>query len=200
MHLVVAPARRESERERRHLRRAGKTDAGDALAIARVALREPGLGPVPMPGLAEDLKLLVDAREQRVAERTRVVNRLHAQLVVLAPGYERTAPDLSALRYRRVVARLPKGLGGVRAELARADLARVSELDAERLALEGRIRALVRQSGSSLPSIPGVAAVMAAKIIGETGDPRRFRSSPAFAAMRGTAPIPASSGRTSRHR
>lgn len=197
--VVEVPANL-TERERRHLRRAGKTDAGDALAIARVALREPGLGPVPMPGLAEDLKLLVDAREQRVAERTRVVNRLHAQLVVLAPGYERTAPDLSALRYRRVVARLPKGLGGVRAELARADLARVSELDAERLALEGRIRALVRQSGSSLPSIPGVAAVMAAKIIGETGDPRRFRSSPAFAAMSGTAPIPASSGRTSRHR
>jgi hypothetical protein len=43
-------------RERRSLRRAGKSDAGDALAIARVALREPHLGPVPMPGLSEDLE------------------------------------------------------------------------------------------------------------------------------------------------
>ena len=66
--------------------------------------------------------------------------------------------------------------------------------------LEGRIRALVRLSGASLPTIVGVAAITAAKIRGETGDPRRFRSSPAFAAMSGTAPVPASSGQTSRHR
>jgi transposase len=45
-----------------------------------------------------------------------------------------------------------------------------------------------------------VAAITAAKIMGETGDPRRFRSAPAFAAMSGTALIPASSGQTSRHR
>ncbi len=197
--VVEVPANL-TERERRHLRRAGKTDAGDALAIARVTLREPGLGPVPMPGIAEDLKLLVDAREQRIAERTRGVNRLHAQLVVIAPGYERTIPNLSATRHRGAVARLLEGQGGVRVELARAELARVGGLDAECLVLEGRIRALVQLSGSSLPMIVGVAAITAAKIMGETGDPRRFRSAPAFAAMSGTAPIPASSGQTSRHR
>ena len=79
-------------------------------------------------------------------------------------------------------------------------MARLRELDAECVALEGRIRALVRLSGSSLPTIQGVASITAAKILGETGDPRRLRSSPAFAAMSGTAPIPASSGQTSRHR
>jgi transposase len=187
-------------RERRSLRRAGKTDAGDALAIARVALREPDLGPVPMPGLSEDLKLLVDAREQRVGERTRALNRLHAHLVILMPGYERTVPNLATSRHRQEVADLLAGQGGVRAELARAELARVGGHDAECLALEGRIRALVRLSGSSLPMIVGVAAITAAKIMGETGDPRRFRSAPAFAAMSGTAPVPASSGQTSRHR
>ena len=45
---------------------------------------------VPMPGLSEDLKPLVDARQQSVGERTRVLNRLHAHLVILLPGYERT--------------------------------------------------------------------------------------------------------------
>ena len=197
--VVEVPANL-TERERRHLRRAGKTDAGDALAIARVVLREPGLGPVPMPGLSEDLKLLVDAREQRIAERTRVLDRLHAQLVVIAPGYERTVPSLSAARHRVTVARLLEAQGGVRAELTRADLARAGELDTECLALERRVRRLVLLSGSSLPTIVGVAAITAARIMGETGDPRRFRSSPAFAAMSGTAPIPASSGQTSRHR
>lgn len=189
-----------TERERRHLRRAGKSDPGDALAIARVALREPGLGPVPMPGIAEDLKLLVDARDQRLAERTRIANRLHAHLVVLTPGYKREIRNLSAARYLAAVARLLKRVGGVRAELARAELARLRALDAESDALEGRIRAVVQLSGSSLPTIRGVAALTAAKILGETGDPRRIRSAPAFAQMSGTAPIPASSGQTSRHR
>jgi len=60
-----------TQRERRHLRRAGKSDPGDALAIARVALREQSLGPVKVAGVAEDLKLLTDARDQRVLDRTR---------------------------------------------------------------------------------------------------------------------------------
>ena len=53
-------------------------------------LREERLGPVTMPGIAEDLKLLVDARDQLIMERTRVANRLHAHLVLLAPGYRQT--------------------------------------------------------------------------------------------------------------
>jgi len=188
------------DRERRHLRRAGKSDPADALAIARVVLREGSLGPVPLPGLSEDLKLLVDARDQRVAERTRVANRLHAHLVVLASGYERAVPTLAGSRNRTQLARLLEGLAGVRADLARADLARVEDLDRECSALEKRISALVRLSGSSLPAIKGIADITAAKLLGETGDPRRVRSTPAFAAMSGTAPIPASSGQRCRHR
>ena len=189
-----------TDRERRHLRRAGKSDPGDALGIARVALREEGLGPIPMPGITEDMKLLVDARDQRVGERTRVANRLHANLVVLAAGYKRAIPNLASVSHRAALAHLLTDLVGVRADLARADLARLLELDAECTALEKRLRSLVRLSGSSLPTITGVAAITAAKLLGETGDPRRIRSTPAFAAMSGTAPIPASSGQTSRHR
>jgi transposase len=42
--------------------------------------------------------------------------------------------------------------------------------------LEGRIRSLVQLSGSSLPTITGVAAITAAKLLGETGEPRRYRA------------------------
>jgi transposase len=42
--------------------------------------------------------------------------------------------------------------------------------------------------------------VIAARILGEVGDPRRIRSKAAFAQMAGTAPLPASSGATTRHR
>ena len=55
--VVEVPAVR-TERERRHLGRAGKSDPGDALAIARVTLREQSLGPIQVAGIAEDLKLL----------------------------------------------------------------------------------------------------------------------------------------------
>jgi transposase len=189
-----------TQRERRHLRRAGKSDPGDALAIARVALRELGLGPVKLGGLAGDLKLLVDARDQRVFDRTRAANRLHAYLVIMEPGAAARIGNVKAACHlagaRRVIART----SGTRAQLARAEWARVRTLSAEIQGLERQIRVLVAASGSRLPTIKGIAEITAAKIIGETGDPTRFRSSPAFAAVSGTAPIPASSGKTTRHR
>lgn len=64
-----------TRRERIRTRRAGKSDPGDALAIARVTLREPNLPPVCAAGTARDLHLLVAARDDLVAEATRVRNR-----------------------------------------------------------------------------------------------------------------------------
>jgi transposase len=189
-----------TKRERRHLRRAGKSDPGDALAIARVALREQWLGPVKLDGIAGDLKLLVDARDQRVVERTRAANRLHAYLVIMEPGAAAQIGNVKAACHlaaaRRVIARS----SGTRAGLAHAEWARVRTLSTEIQGLERQIRVLVTASGSRLPTIMGLAAITAAKILGETGDPTRFRSAPAFAAVSGTAPIPASSGKTNRHR
>lgn len=165
-----------------------------------MALREQGLGPIQVAGITEDLKLLVDARDQRITERTRAANRLHAYLVVLAPGYAAEIRNLTAAHHLAAARRLIKRRSGTRAQLANAEWARIRTLTGEILRLESQIRALVRASGSSLPMICGVAAITAAKLLGETGDPRRLHSSPAFAALSGTAPIPASSGKTSRHR
>jgi hypothetical protein len=78
-----------TDRERRHVREPGKSDPGDALAIARVLVREQSLRRVSRPSLADDPKLLVIARDELVSERTRVANRLHADLLVLAPGHGR---------------------------------------------------------------------------------------------------------------
>src|SRR6266545_5932993 len=66
--------------------------------------------------------------------------------------------------------------------------------------MDRRIQALVRQTGTSLTAIPGVGPFIAAKILGEVGDPSRVRSKAAFAVLSGTAPLPASSGQTQRHR
>jgi transposase len=62
-------------RERRRLRQRGKADPTDALAIARVTAREHDLPAVRGQDLTEDLRLLVDYREQLLGERTRIANR-----------------------------------------------------------------------------------------------------------------------------
>jgi transposase len=189
-----------TDRERRRLRRPGKSDPGDALAIARVVLREGGLRRVGAPSLTDDLKLLVTARDELVAERTRVANRLHADLLVLAPGYGERIPNLVAARHLATLARLLGRLTSVRAGLARGRLARLRAIDREVAGHETRLAGLIASSGSSLPRLPGVGVVIAAKLLGETGDVRQLRSSAAFAALAGTAPVPASSGETQRHR
>ena len=78
--------------------------------------------------------------------------------------------------------------------VALSQLARVTALSAEITGLEKDLAGLVTALVPELLAIPGVAVITAAKIIGEAGDIRRFRSPAAFARHNGTAPVPASSG------
>ncbi len=187
-----------SHRERLRTRRAGKSDPGDALAIARVTLREIELPPVRTADRSREIQLLVEAREDVVTEATRVRNRLHADLVVLVPGYGTKADNLVATCHRRTAGRLLRGRPGVQAELARDRLGRLGRLMAEARVLEARIGALV--GDHPLLALPGAGVVTTGRLIGEAGDLRRFRSADAFAMLAGTAPISASSGQVQRMR
>ena len=196
--LVIEVPATLTDRERRHLRQRGKSDPADALAIARVVLREPTLHRLMPVAIADDLKQLVGARDELGAERTRVANRLHADLLVLVPGYGEQIPNLVAARHLAAVGRLLGRSTGIRAQLARKRLARLRAFDREMGALEAQLAEFVAASGSSLPRLPGIGVLLAAKLLGEAGDVRRFHSEAAFAAVTGTAPIPASSGQTQR--
>jgi transposase len=187
-----------SRRERIRTRRAGKSDPGDALAIARVAARELDLPPVRSADASLEVRLLVEAREDVVAEMTRVRNRLHADLRTLLPGYGVTATNLTATRHQRTVGRLLRPLAGVQADLARGRLAHLRRLGIEERAFHARIG--TRVAGHPLLELPGAGLLVTAKLVGEIGDIGRFRSSDAFAALAGVAPIPASSGQTQRMR
>ena len=88
-----------THRERLRTGRPGKSDPVDALAIARVVLREEALPPVRGPLDYRDLKLLVDYREQLIAEQTRLRNRLHSDLQALSPGYGALLGRLGDLRH-----------------------------------------------------------------------------------------------------
>jgi transposase len=183
-----------SRHERIRTRRAGKSDPGDALAIARVTVREGNLPPVRLVDRSLELQLLVEAREDLVAEQTRVRNRLHADLRTLLPGYGASAANLTAVRHQRTIGRQLRRLPGIQAELARARLARLHRLGRE--IAELTVRITDRVAGHPLLALPGAGVLVTAKLIGESGDIRRFRSADAFAALAGVAPIPASSGQT----
>ncbi len=66
--------------------------------------------------------------------------------------------------------------------------------------VEKRIALKVDESETTLTQLRGVGFIVAAKILGEIGDPSRIRSKGSFAMMTGTAPLQASSGQTQRHR
>jgi transposase len=192
-----------THRERRRTGRPGKCDGADALAIARVVSREQRLPAATGALMHREFKILVDYRDQLIAEQTRVRNRLHADLQVLLPGYgERFGAlgGLACVSNLRRARQLLAPLGGVAAETARQRLTRLEVLTAEIAELKCRIAASLGSGHAALIAIPGVGPITAARLLGETGDPRRFRSAAAFAMACGVAPIPASSGNTQRYR
>ena len=76
----------------------GKTDAKDAAVIADQARMRRDLQPLrPGDGIAVDLRILTARRADLVADRTRAINRLRAQLLEYFPALER-AFDYSASR------------------------------------------------------------------------------------------------------
>ena len=197
---VVEVTARLTVRERQRQPRPGKSDSTDAVAIARISAREDDLPPIRQEGFTQDLKALLDYREQLIAERTRIANRVHASLVTLRPGYQTRCRALNTNRSLTTVLLLIRGDSSVQAELIRRRVRDLRRLDAEARALKQRITALVRASGTSLTQIHGIGFLVAARILAEVGDVRRFRTKSKFAAANGTAPISASSGRTNRHR
>lgn len=116
------------------------------------------------------------------------------------PGYKDKVPQLTRPTQVSAARRLLHGKTGVRVELIRRRLDRVTAIDREARELKARLEQTVTEAGSTLMDLPGVGAITAARILGETGDVRRFRDHNAYASANGTAPIPASSGEVTRHR
>jgi transposase len=181
-------------------REPGKSDPIDALAVARVALREPDLPVAQLDGPSREVKLLLDHREDLVTERTRMQNRLRWHLHELEPGYEIAAGTLDRKSVLESVATLLAQHKGVVAEIARELVERIGEVTVRTNQLERRISAEMAELAPSLLALEGCGGLTAAKIVGETADVSRFRSRSAYAMNNGTAPIPVWSGDRTRFR
>jgi transposase len=178
----------------------GKSDPIDALAVARAALREPGLPTARLDGRERELRLLTDHREDLVAERTRAINRLRWHLHELDPGWDPAPRSLSRRKHLDAAAARLAAMEGMVARIAADLTARIIALTTDINALEKQITARVRQLAPTLLAMAGTAELTAAKIVAETAGVGRFRSKDAYARHNGTAPLPAWSGHPARHR
>jgi transposase len=184
---------------RRSSREPGKSDPIDALAVARAALRE-DLPAATLDGPEREIRLLVDHREDLVAERTRAQNRLRWHLHELDPGSE---PPVRGLDRAVVLAAVDAQLAdvpGTVARIARELVGRIRELTRTINALAREIAGLATALAPSLLALPGCGPLTAAKLVGETAGVGRFRSASAFARHNGSAPLPVWSGNPERHR
>jgi transposase len=186
---------------RRGVRERGKSDAIDALAVARACLREPELPAARLDGPEREIRLLVDHRDDLVAERTRIQQRLRWHLHELDPELELPAGCLDRRVWLdRLARRLARREQTRQVVIARELLSRCRELARRCDELEGEIAALVRAQAPGLLELPGCGALTAAKLIGESAGAARFASDAKLAMHAGSAPLPASSGARQRHR
>jgi transposase len=178
----------------------GKSDPIDALAVARAALREPDLPTACLDGPAREVRLLVSHREDLVAERTRIINRLRWHLHELDPSWQPPARSLWRPKHLATTTARLEGIDGMVARLARALLQRCRMLSDEIAELDRELEPLVSQLAPALLKLCGCATLTAAKILGETAGVERFHSRHAYARHNGTAPVPVWSGNRERHR
>jgi transposase len=174
----------------------GKSDPIDALAVARAVLREPDLPVASRDETCRELKLLVDRREDLVAERTRAINRFRWHLHRIDPTVDPAPKSLRSASVRDQLAAWLAPHAGIDAELARAVLADIDRVTPVIDELEGRIADKVEPVAPTLLGMPGCGPLTAAKIVGETAGIDRFRSEACYAQHAGVAPIPVWSGNT----
>lgn len=193
----------EVERPRRRDRSAGKSDRIDALLAAKKVLAGEGLSTPRAGGSRAALAALLVAYRSCASERTRLLNQLQALRVTAPIALRERIGEGSGKQLERRLARLRARKDAEVAE--RAVFAVMRNLAAHSRALaadasryERELAQLVRSLAPTLLEEVGIGPISAAKLL--ACDPGRFKSEAAFARCNGTAPIPASSGKTVRHR
>jgi transposase len=181
-------------------RQPGKSDPIDALAIARAALREPGLPTAQLDGPEREVRLLTDHREDLVAERTRDINRLRWHLHELDPSFIPPAGSIDRYVILDQIFDHLAGFEGTVARIARRLAERIRQMTIEIKALTKELKELTAKTAETLLELHGCGPIMASVLIGQVADVTRFKSKDAFARHNGTAPVPAMSGNSNRHR
>jgi len=200
---VIEVSRPNRQVRRRH----GKTDVVDAIAAARAVMSgEATATPKTHDGSVEGLRTLKVLQRSANKSRTQALNQLHSLLVTAPPqlrarlqGLPRR--DLLATCAAFRVADDDDSLPGL-TRFALRDLAqRIQSLDERLNEINTRLRRITTKAAPDLVELHGVGPDTASTLLITAGDnPERLASERSFAALTGCSPIPASSGKTHRHR
>lgn len=203
--VSVIEADRPNRRDRR---RQGKSDPIDAIAAARAVLAGTASTiPKTRTGPVEAIRALRTTRASAVKARTAAMNQISA-LIYCAPqdlradltGLTRTALIIRCSRLRVDDTALADPGVATKAAL-RALARRVQSLEDEIHIADTRLAPLVATTAPATSAIFGAGSDTAGQLLTTAGDnPNRLASEAALARLCGVAPIPASSGNTTRHR
>jgi transposase len=192
--------------DRRARRREGKSDPLDAESAARAVLSGRANGqPKSRDAEVEMVRTLRVARRSAMKARLQAGAQIDALVVSAPEAVRRQLRSLTSKKRIQVCAAMRPGPAQdpesatkiALRSLARRWLVLQEEIDA----LDALLAPLVSGVAPSLVALPGVGADTAGQLLVTAGDnPDRLRSEAAFARLCGVAPIPASSGRTDRHR
>lgn len=191
--------------ERAVRRREGKSDPLDAYQAAHAVLSGRATAAAKTADIAA-LRALHNARRSAVKARAAAQVQIGQQLI--------TSPSAIREKYRalatgRLIPALARCRPGTREDVeervvltALKSLAeRHQQLSQEITKLDAELTSMIEQTASHLLHLHGVGNITAAQLlITVGGNPDRLRSEASFAALCGTAPVPASSGKTTRHR
>ena len=192
--------------DRQDRRRQGKSDPLDAVSAARAAQSGRAAGaPKGRDGSVEAIRALMAAKRSAAGERTQTINQARALVL--------TGPDDIRARFARhstvaLVAALasqrprPGDVAGYATRVALRELGRRAQFPDSQLERPGELIApLVAARAPGLLAVYGAGPTTAALLLIAAGDhPGRLRSEAAWAHLCAAAPIPASSGKTVRHR
>ncbi|MFF2128274.1 transposase [Streptomyces olivochromogenes] len=187
----------------------GPQQAGNptAYAAATAVLSGRANGtPKDRDGTVEAIRALRVVRGSAIKARTQTINQLKS-LIVTAPAATREA--LRSLTTAELIRRLAASRPGsdlttpaAAVKLALKRLAkRYQHLSEEIADADAELRALITHTAPGLLALPGVGTETAGQLLVTAGDnPDRLASEASFAHLCAAAPVPASSGRTDRHR
>lgn len=209
-HLALAgiPVLEVTGPDRAERRATGKDDTLDAIAAAKAALTGERVSVAKdRAGQVEALRVLRTTRKTAVKCRRATLQQLRNTIIAAPEGVRDQVRNLTRMQLLRTCAAWrPDALAfrdpAVATKIALKSLARRSlELGDEIAELDRLIAPFVQELAPGLLEKEGVGIENAGQLLVTAGDnPERLRSEAGFSKLCGASPIPASSGKTVRHR
>jgi transposase len=194
--------------DRQDRRRRGKNDDLDAQNAAHAAFAgKPTVTPRSRDGMVESLRVLKTCRKTAVAARRIALQMIHNTIVCAPDGLRDMLRNMTRMQLVRTLAAWRPDLTDYREVESAYRISlkslgrRYLELHDEIADLDVMIGAIVDELAPNLVARNSIGHTGAAQPLLTAGDnPKRLRSEASFAALCGVSPVPASSGKTIRHR